>query len=168
MRPGCPKRPFFHTETIDGRGCAVPPSGQCDVGFAELVAFSPGCCTATSTRLSVTTGPHVSAPTGTERNCLTWPRSGPVTGTENRPSFAPSVLPSVATHRLPCRSKATLSGQEIGLTWLLSKPPKEVSAAAGAPQTSSSRQENRVEAASPPFSSHSRTWPFLLPTRGFT
>ena len=71
MRPGRPKRPFFHTETSDGRGCAVPPSGQCDAGFAELAAFSPGCCTATSTTWSVTFGPHVSAPGGTERNCLT-------------------------------------------------------------------------------------------------
>lgn len=44
----------------------------------------------------------------------------PLTGTANRPSLVPRALPSVASHRFPCSSKAMLSGQEIALTWLLS------------------------------------------------
>ena len=68
--------------------------------------------------------PAASAPNGTVRNCLTSPRSGPATGTRKRPSFEPSALPSVEIHRLPTASNATLSGQVIGLTFALSKPPK--------------------------------------------
>ena len=89
-----------------------------------LSSFSPGCCTQTVTRVSVTTGPQVSAPMGTVRNCFTSPRFGPSSATANSPSLESSALPSVEIHRLPWLSKARLSGQEIGLTLLLSKPAK--------------------------------------------
>ena len=52
------------------------------------------------------------------------PRDRPATGTRKSPSFDPSTLPSVEIHRLPVLSKATLSGQLIGLTRLRSKPEK--------------------------------------------
>ena len=48
----------------------------------------------------------------------------PSSTTANSPSFDFRALPSVEIHRLPCGSKARLSGQEIGLTCDLSKPPK--------------------------------------------
>src|SRR5262245_30794602 len=115
------QRRFFHTATTDGRGCDVPPSGQWDSGLSALApSSSPGCWTDTSTKSSATTGPQVSAPWGTVRNCLTCPRSRPSTGTANRPSLCDSALPSVEIHRLPLLSNATLSGQEMGLTCDLS------------------------------------------------
>ncbi|CPU67222.1 Uncharacterised protein [Mycobacteroides abscessus] len=65
-----------------------------------------------------TTGPHVSAPRGTERNCSTRPRSRPSSVTLNRPSHFWIVLgwPSVEIHRSPSASNARLSGHEIGET----------------------------------------------------
>ena len=54
---------------------------------------------------------------------------------------------SVEIHRLPWRSKATLSGEVIGLTWLLSNPPKYVAGSAGSPQTSRTFHPNRRAAA---------------------
>src|SRR5205823_12982373 len=78
----------FHTATTDGRAVPVPPSGQCDSGLSMLLSScSPGCCTHTVTRSSVTTGPHVSAPFGTVRNCLVSPRFGPSSATANNPSL---------------------------------------------------------------------------------
>jgi hypothetical protein len=69
---------------------------------------------------SLTSGPQASTANGTERNCFTWPRFGPAAGTVKIPSLEPSTLPTVEIHRLPEPSKLTLSGQEIGLTFVLS------------------------------------------------
>src|SRR5918999_618690 len=94
--------------------------GQVLDGLSNVASsVSPGCWTALKTVLpsGVISGPQVSAPTGTVRNCCTWPRCGPSTGQEYMPSLEPRELPSVEIHRLPAGSKATLSGQEIGLTW---------------------------------------------------
>src|SRR5690606_38964116 len=113
--------------------------GHVLAGDSKLApSTSPGCWTATRTDCwsSVTSGPQVSAPSGTVRNCWTWPRDGPSTGTRKSPSLEPSALPSVETHRLPTASKATLSGQLIGLTNCLGKPANQVSGACGSPQTS--------------------------------
>ena len=97
--------------------------GQVEAWSSNVApSISPGCCTAkNSERLrSVMSGPHASAPRGIVTNCCTWPRSEPTTGTRKMPSLEPSTLPSVEIHRLPAESKATLSGQLIGLTWALS------------------------------------------------
>src|SRR5699024_12308249 len=67
---------------------------------------------------SCTTGPHVSASRGTERNCSTSPLRSPSSCTRKSPSLYPIVpgAPSVEIHRWPARSKARLSGHEIGET----------------------------------------------------
>ncbi|MGC0339316.1 hypothetical protein RKD20_004350 [Streptomyces sp. SLBN-8D4] len=58
-----------------GRTIFPGPSGHVLAGFSTVAPLiSPGCCTATSTRRSCTSGPQVSAPVGTVRNCLSSPR----------------------------------------------------------------------------------------------
>ena len=73
--------------------------------------------------MSWTTGPQVSAPLrhGEELLELTAPVTA-VSDAEEAVVGAELALPSVEIHRLPCGSKATLSGQEIGLTWSFGKP----------------------------------------------
>src|SRR5699024_7745103 len=123
--PAPPVNPSFHATTVDGRGCDEPPSGQGEAGFSiEAVSDSPGCWSLTRARSANTSGPQASAPTVMARSSLVSPRFGPETDTEYRPSLKPSELPSVETHSPPDGSNATLSGQEIGLTLDLSKPPK--------------------------------------------
>jgi hypothetical protein len=71
-----------------------------------------------SDRLSrVSSGPQVSAPTGTVANSCTWPRSEPSVGHANRPLLPPvGWVPSLASQMLPSLSKVMLSGEPIGLT----------------------------------------------------
>src|SRR5699024_6471252 len=103
----------------------LPPSGQWEAGFSKVASSSsPGCWTFTMTRSSVTIGPQVSAATGTVRKQRVSPRFSPFSPTAYRPSLLSRALPSVEIHRLPWESKARLSGQEIGETLDLSKPPK--------------------------------------------
>ncbi len=64
---------------------------------------------------------------------------------------------------MPTASKATLSGQLIGLTLSLGKPAKYVSGASGSPHTSSSVQVKERPVWSPPSSASSSTYPLRLP-----
>src|SRR5690606_7080431 len=112
------------------------------------------------------TGPQVSAPLGTVRNCFSSPRRLPLVATPNSPSWEPRALPSVEIHRLPWSSKARLSGQEIGLTASFGKPAKYVAGSSGSPATRNSDQANRVLSGRFQRSVSSRTWPCLLALRG--
>src|SRR5690606_41058062 len=91
----------------------------------------------------------------------------PRVATPKRPSCEPRALPSVEIHRLPWSSKATLSGQEIGLTASFGKPAKYVAGSSGSPATRNSDQANRVLSGRLRCSVSSRTCPCLLARRGF-
>src|SRR6476659_4591262 len=76
--------------------------------------------------------------------------------------------PSVEIQRLPTESKATLSGQEIGETWLAGKPAKYADGFfAGSPQTIRRFQVKAVDGWAP-VSVSSTVCPSRFVPRGLT